>query len=415
MRVLLLNARLSERGGADRWLLGVLARLQGTVETLLAVGYEDRALPDAERERVGRVARIKGLDAGGLGRDGHGAAVELRRRIEAFRPDVVHVNDVTDPDVLDVVAASGRGMQTVQDHRFFCPGRGKVDLEDRACHDPMGESCLRCFADAAYGRKRIELTARRLRALGAMRRIIVLSRFMAAELRAAGVPAERIVRIAPFVDGVTSTGDDGAGQGEYHLLAARLAEHKGVRIALAAAGALGCDLPLVVAGDGPLAELVRQEASRSGGRLRFAGWADRCQLAELLAGALSFWLPSMWAEPFGIAGLEASALGVPVIASAGGGVSDWLADGANGLLVEPGSAAELAGAADRLAADRDFARALGQSGRERVARDFRPEPLMRQLVDVYAELNAPPLLPERLHERGDDRARDRFPPREANG
>jgi glycosyltransferase involved in cell wall biosynthesis len=385
VRVLFLNSRLSDRGGADRWLLGVLARLQGRVETLLAVGYEDRALPRAERSRIGPVVRIKGLDGRGLGRRDGGPVERLRRLIDQFAPHVVHANDVTDPELLEVGAASGRGVQTVQDHRFFCPGRGKVDAADRPCHDPMGESCLRCFEDAAYGERMLDLTRRRLAPLLRMKRITVLSRYMARELAGVGVPPDRIARIPPFVDAlaVEPGPRSGAGGGEFHLLASRLTLHKGVEVALAAARALRTALPLVVAGDGPLAGAVEQESRNAGGRVRYAGWADRSRLAALLGRARSVWLPGLWAEPFGIAGLEAMAAGVPVISSAGGGVSDWLADGETGLLVEPGSAADLARAADRLASQPDLARRLGRNGRERAARCFRPEEIMRRLLAVY--------------------------------
>ena len=81
MRLLLLNSRLSERGGADRWLLGILARLQQHVQTLLAVGYEDSNLPATERDRVGAWRRLKGLDSRGLGGSPQGATVRLRKLI----------------------------------------------------------------------------------------------------------------------------------------------------------------------------------------------------------------------------------------------------------------------------------------------------------------------------------------------
>jgi hypothetical protein len=40
VRILLVDGRLSERGGAPRWLLGVVARLRGHADTVLAVGVE---------------------------------------------------------------------------------------------------------------------------------------------------------------------------------------------------------------------------------------------------------------------------------------------------------------------------------------------------------------------------------------
>ena len=385
MRVLLLHGRLSDRGGADRWLLGVLARLQGRVETLLAVGHEDRALPRAERTRLGPWQRLKGLDRRGQRRRGlEGARSRLQDLIAGQRPQVIHVNDVTDPDLLQLVARSGRGVMTVQDHRFFCPGRGKVDAADQVCAEPLGPGCLRCFDDARHGQAMLELTRRRLEAVAAMTRITVLSAYMARQLAQAGVDRHKIEVLPPFVDGLTPL--PRADGGRHHLLVGRLSVHKGVELALQAAGQLQLELPLVVAGEGPLAERVQQAAARPGSRVRFAGWAHRQALSELLAQARSLWLPSLWAEPFGIIGIEALAAGVPVIASNTGGVPGWLCHERDGLLVPPGDAAALANAADRLAADPQLARRLGAHGQARVTRELAPAALMDRLVAVYREL-----------------------------
>jgi glycosyltransferase involved in cell wall biosynthesis len=384
VRVLLLSSRLSDRGGADRWLLGVLARLQPHVETLLAVGYEDRALPTEERVRVGPRVRIKGLDRRGLGRTSPSTVAQLRRLIDSFEPDVIHVNDLTEPSLLELVAASGRAVHTVQDHRFFCPGRGKVDLADRLCFEPMGGSCLRCFEDEDYGRSVLALTDRRRSALDKMNRVTVLSRYMAHELSEVGVSPRRIVVIPPFVDGLAPA--RAAVEGEFHLMAGRLSVHKGVAVALAAARLLRGDLPLVIAGEGPLAASVEEQAQAPGSRVRFVGWADRRILGGLLERARSLWLPSLWAEPFGIVGLEALAYGVPVVASDVGGVPEWLVSGKCGFLVEPGSATQLARAANRLGLDFRLAAELGCNGRMQVACDFAPDAIMARLLQLYADV-----------------------------
>ena len=386
MRVLLLNSRLSDRGGADRWLLGVLKRLQGRIETLAAVGYLDRALPAAELQRAGPWVRVKGLDRSGLGRrGGQGALAGLRATLESFDPQVVHVNDVTDPDLLALVAGTGRGVMTVQDHRVFCPGRGKLNSADQPCQQPAGEACEACFDDPAYGRTMLALTRRRAAAVAGMARVTVLSRYMAEQLTGAGVPRARIQRLPPFVDSI-GRGEPPAGEG-YHLLAGRLVQHKGVQVALEAASLLREALPLVVAGHGPLAPQVAQAAA--GQRVRQVGWAHREAMGALLRGARTLWLPSLWAEPFGIVGLEALWCGVPVIASRVGGVTDWLVPQVNGLLVAPGCARELAAAADRLAADAALARRMGHQGQQMVRRDHDPEQLMLRLLEIYHQLGGP--------------------------
>jgi phosphatidylinositol alpha-1,6-mannosyltransferase len=69
------------------------------------------------------------------------------------------------------------------------------------------------------------------------------------------------------------------------------------------------------------------------------------------------------AEGFGIALLEASACGKPVIAGRSGGIADAVQDGVTGVLVNPLDSAEVAAAIVRLLKEPDLAKRLGQNGR----------------------------------------------------
>lgn len=380
MRVLLINDRLSARGGADRHLVAILERLQGRAQTLLAVGHDDGSLPPAERAGLGPWRRLKGLERGGHSpRGGQAARARLARLIAELAPQVIHLHNIMDPGLLEEAAATGRALMTVQDHRVFCPGLGKLAPAGQVCQEPLGPGCLACFADAGHGQRLLELTQRRLAALGGMRRLLVLSRYMARELALAGLDPARIEVLPPFVQGLGAP--PGPRRRAHHLLACRLVERKGVLTACQAARLLPAGPPLVVAGDGSLAPEVTRLAQASGGRLVYAGWADRPQMGRLLAQAASLWLPSLWAEPFGIAGLEALALGVPVAASLVGGVEDWLRPGVNGLAVPPGQPQALAHAAQALAGP--LGERLGRAGALGVARDFAPGPLMERLLEQY--------------------------------
>jgi glycosyltransferase involved in cell wall biosynthesis len=91
------------------------------------------------------------------------------------------------------------------------------------------------------------------------------------------------------------------------------------------------------------------------------GWVDPSARERLLRRASVVAIPSRWPEPFGLVGLEAAAAGVPVVAFDVGGISSWLSDGVNGLLVAPGGGASAFGAS--------LARVLSDDSlRERLAR-----------------------------------------------
>ncbi len=384
----MLDQRLSARGGADRYLVALLDHLQGRVETFLAVGRDDGSLPGEERRRLGPWRRIKGLERSGFSaRGGRAARERLRGLLTSLRPQVIHLHNLMDPQIMELAAQSAPALMTVQDHRLFCPGQGKLTGRGQICRRVLGPHCLDCFHDRDYGRRLLELTGRRLAAAAGLGRVTVLSSYMARELERAwaglGRKGPPVEVLPPFVHGLG--GVTRKEPGDYHLLACRLVERKGVRLALAAAEGGELSLPLVVAGDGTLVGEVEERARASGGRIRYAGWAHRRDMTRLLAGARSLWLPSLWAEPFGIAGLEALALGVPVIASRVGGVEDWLEPG--GLGVAPGSREELVEAARGLEREPERALALGRAGREQVAARFAPAPLLSRLIDIYRAMH----------------------------
>ena len=257
------------------------------------------------------MTHVRGLDS----RDAR--AVDLRALENALKPQIIHAHNVMNPTAIKLA-----NVITIQDHRVFCPGRGKWTLGGEVCRDPMSERvCRGCFEDDAYAERILALTQARLDALRPLW-ITVLSRYMAAELEAVGVPPERITVIPPFVPNPV------AGVGPERptapvgppcvLFVGRLVAAKGLDDAIEAWRRSGTDLPLVFAGTGR--ERGRLEAEGC----TVLGWLDRPALIAATRGAAAVLLPSRWQEPFGIVGLEALALGVPVVAWDSGGVFEWL-------------------------------------------------------------------------------------------
>ncbi len=310
MRLLHVSDRLSDRGGAYTWMRAVVDAVAADHQVRLAVGAVDapRPPPWPVEVRPGLEART---------------AVAVALDDLADGADAVHLHNVVNPAVLEWAAGRGRALLTVQDHRFFCPGRGKWTASGEACRDVLSSGrCAGCFTDLAYFREVHALTERRL---AAARRLplTVLSHYMRSELVAAGVPVRQVSVVPPFVTGLDGAAGAPAGP-PCVLFVGRLAEAKGVRAAVAAWRLSGLALPLVVAGTGPLrGELERAAAAGGEPRLEVLGWVERASLAQLYRRARALLLPPLWQEPFGIAGLEATAFGVPVVGWESGGIGEW--------------------------------------------------------------------------------------------
>ncbi len=126
---------------------------------------------------------------------------------------------------------------------------------------------------------------------------------------------------------------------------------------------------------------------------------DRPTAIELYSHAAVFCCPSIY-EPFGIINLEAMACGIPVVASAVGGIKEVVVHGETGYLVpmeqeveppfEPKDPArfsrDLARSLNTLLADVSLRRALGKQGRQRVEALFSWRVMAKQLLALYQSL-----------------------------
>jgi len=241
--------------------------------------------------------------------------VELSPLLDRVKPEIVHVHNIVNPSVLNAL----KGLPvlvTIQDHRFFCPGRGKWTLQEGVCSQAMSEeACHSCFEDTSYFEGMMELTRNRLEALLHFP-VTVLSQYMKRELIAAGLQADSITVIPPFVHDLPQVPEPITRNTV--LFAGRLVAAKGVHDAAAAWRTSGTDLPLVFAGTGSERSALEAKGHQ------VLGWLNREQLARAYAQAAVVVMPSRWQEPFGIVGLEALSMGTPVVAWDSGGICEWI-------------------------------------------------------------------------------------------
>lgn len=151
------------------------------------------------------------------------------------------------------------------------------------------------------------------------------------------------------------------------LFVGQLCREKGVQVLLAALAQMAPDVIVEVAGRGELEPLVRAAAARDP-RLRFAGFVRGEAKRHLFDAADALVFPSVWPEPAGLVIAEAFMQGAPVVASDIGGISEFVRDGGNGLLVAPGGPAALAAAVQRLRDQPGLLEALSRGASHDAAR-----------------------------------------------
>ncbi|MDQ3435062.1 MAG: glycosyltransferase [Actinomycetota bacterium] len=167
----------------------------------------------------------------------------------------------------------------------------------------------------------------------------------------------------------------------------RLVHYKGVDQLIAAASSL--DASVVIAGGGPLEGHLR-DLARSEPRVHLLGSVPEADLPLLLAAADLFVLPSVnRAESFGIATIEAQAMGVPaVVTDVGTGTVEAIAPGETGVVVPAGDPMALAGAISALLTDPDRRRTMGEAARRRVLAKHSQNDQVSRLKAIYGRVIA---------------------------
>jgi glycosyltransferase involved in cell wall biosynthesis len=175
----------------------------------------------------------------------------------------------------------------------------------------------------------------------------------------------------------------GRGAGGYALFVGRLAPEKGIDVLLAAARS-GLGIPLKIAGQGPLAERVRE--AHAAGYVEYFGPRNSEQLRGLMQNAACLLVPSLWYEGLPMVIPEAFGAGLPVVASEIGSLATLVEHEQTGLLVRAGDAGKLAAACRRLAADRPLLTRMRSLARTRYMLSYQPAHNFDLLMSIYREL-----------------------------
>ncbi|HEY8322641.1 MAG TPA: glycosyltransferase family 4 protein [Candidatus Baltobacteraceae bacterium] len=374
-RVLVLCDTVGHDGGTESYLQRALPELVRAgddvvvfarrVETSNAFGVSAGAIAWAREDEPPNLA----------------AAAALRDVIERGAFDAVMTSNVFDVAVLAAARALPRMVVRLHDHRAFCPnGDRRYPQFPGNCERAMGGACVvNAAAHGCAAGPRPE-TLRRIRERSQVRdavrgadAVVVSSGFMARLARTNGIAGERIVVVPPPLDR-DAFADAPAPRPDARrlLFAGRIVPQKGLPSLIRALAHIEpAERPvLAIAGDAsPEFARARSLASDLDVRLDPLGRLDPLAMRAAIDASCAVAVPSLWAEPFGLLGIEAQARGRPAVAYAVGGIPEWV--GRAGIAVAPGDERALAGAIRTVLSPSSWPAFAGEASRS--ARDFHPD------------------------------------------
>ncbi len=387
MKILHLNDHLSFKGGVEVYLRSLLSDLE-------ARGHEAVVAYAQGDSDAWPASHLLPLLSSPLTRDFPRAENEMGRLLDRLSPDVVHIHSVYNAGAIAACLKRCPTVLHLHDYRYLCPASSFYRRRSQSiCQRTVSPSCFAigpvCGCQTPRPRtawgfySRVRFVAREAHQF---RAVLANSEYVAERFRAMTGPLDSLSVLHYFcpIDVAPEPNTDPSNR---VLFLGRARESKGIREFVQTIGALDCDVAGVIVGDPSpeIRELIARTARENGcaDRITCTGWMDREAVETLLNEAAVVVFPSLWAEPFGIVGLEAMARGVPVVAFDVGGVRDWLEEGVTGFLVELGKTDQMAARVQTLLENRELRETMGQAAQRVVLSRFQRGVHLDKLLQIY--------------------------------
>ena len=384
MRILMLHNRYLIRGGEDEStdIEATLLRDHGHLVDLF--------------EMDNRVIAEKGMFSTGINTIWSRQAYwTVRKRLREGGYDLLHVQNyfpLFSPSVYYAASAENTPVvQALRNYRLIC--LNTIFFRDgRNCEDCMNKmlpwpgilhACYRGSIPGSTVVAGMLVTHRLLRTWHHKVDIFyTLSTFARDKLVEGGLPAEKIVVKPNLVHPDPGVGED---QRDYVLVVGRLVEEKGILTVLKAWEQFGLEIPLKIAGDGPLASAVEELAGKLPG-VEYLGRISLPEVYSLLSRARLLLFPTQWYEVFGRVIVEAYAKGTPVLVSDIGSSSALVTEGKTGLHFIPGEPASLAEKVKWLWEHPVELAEMGRNARHEYETHYTGESNYKYLMGIYQQV-----------------------------
>jgi glycosyltransferase involved in cell wall biosynthesis len=148
-------------------------------------------------------------------------------------------------------------------------------------------------------------------------------------------------------------------------------------------------LLLKIAGDGPMEAQLKQDAVQMGlaDSIEWAGWLGSSEALRDFYHSIDLFVMPSRRESFGVSAIEASASGLPVIASRFGGIPEIVIHNETGLLADPEDIEGFGKAIVSLGENENLRIEMGVKGRKRVEERFDWRSSIKRMTDIYRQMS----------------------------
>lgn len=319
--------------------------------------------------------------------------------LNQIKPDVILVHGVSFPAFIETLfqQATCPIFRYMHDPRMVCPGHGKFWYRSEACcQKPVGRHCLlHTYTEICAPRNPLKLISRFKNTYFEIHKgskhyskIIVASDYMRKEAILAGLPSKKIVKIAPPIDINLKPFEPIPSELTRILFVGRMSRTKGPHLLIRILAPLlleNANWQVDFVGDGLIKDKCIKLAYQYGisEQTHFHGWKSTSEIETFYQQCSLVVFPTIYPEAFGNIGLEAFRSGRLVVGFNVGGVSEWLKEGVNGRLIEPGDEQGFARAIQELLSDRPSLNQMSLKAQEYVNQSFSPNITIAKYKTIF--------------------------------
>lgn len=356
MKILLVNKFLYPKGGSETYTfkLGDVLRKHGHSVEYFGLLNEKNIVTNSADSYVSDMdfgkGTLKNLKAPLRIIYSTEARRKIRKVLEKFNPQVVHLNNIqfhlTPSIILEINEYRKKHnpdlkiIYTAHDYQLICPSHGLFDNEINICEKCLDGNYFNCLKTKCMKNSRGKSLLATIdayfwkysKAYEYIDTIICPSRFLKSKLDTQKRFSPKTVALHNFFDAETVAQTE---KEDYIIEFGNLSKQKGTLTLLEAAKNLP-EMKFVFAGFGEAEEEIKKVSNA-----QYVGFKTGDELKELIAKARMSVCPSEWYEncPFSV--IESQVYGTPVVGSRLGGIPELIKEGETGLLFESGNPLDL--------------------------------------------------------------------------